>query len=70
MLHHLHSSLEQERSISPKSAALCHGADVGYDLQYPVVISTDAAAAVAQYLLHARVKYNSSNNNSNILYKV
>lgn len=55
MLHHLYSSLEQERSISPKSAALRHGVDVGCDLHYSVVISTDAAA-VAQYLLHARVK--------------
>lgn len=55
MLHHLYSGLEQERSISPKSAELCHGADVGYDLPYPVVISTHAAA-VAQRLLDARVK--------------
>lgn len=55
MLHHLYSSLEQERSISSKSADLCHGVDVGYDLPYPVVISTRAAAA-AQCLLDARVK--------------
>lgn len=55
MLHHLYSSLEQERSISPKSADLCREVDVGYDLPYPVLISTHAAA-VAQRLLDARVK--------------